>query len=131
MKGDWYQWHQRFAQAVDMYEEAWRSVAGDPGAENWRLANFANPRELPTGRVFQPGRIPVRLYYGTDVHVRFGVTRLGVARDIEILAPDRSDNQPAVTRGYKYVRSMRFRPRLEDGEVVATESVERIYNLRY
>lgn len=131
MKADWYQWHQRFAQAVDMYEAAWAAVEGDPDAKNWRLANLNNPLELPVGRVFQPGRIPVRLYYGTDVHVRFAVSRLGEARDIEILAPDRTDNQPAVTRGYKYLRSMRFRPRLEDGTVVATESVERIYNLRY
>jgi tetratricopeptide (TPR) repeat protein len=131
MKGDWYQWHQRFAQAVDMYEAAWDVVEDEPDAVNWRLANFQNPRELPAGRVFQPGRIPVRLYYDTDVHVRFAVSRIGLARDIEILAPDRTDNQPAVTRGYKYLRSMRFRPRLEDGEVVATESVERIYNLRY
>ncbi len=131
MKGDWYQWHQRFAQAVDMYEAAWDAVEGDPGAGNWRRANFQNPRELPAGRVFQPGRMPVRLYYDADVHVRFAVSRIGLARDIEILAPDRTDNQSAVTRGYKYLRSMRFRPRLEDGEVVATESVERIYNLRY
>ncbi len=131
MKGDWYQWHHRLAQAVTMYEAAWAAVEGQPDAQRWRRANFDNPRELPAGQVFQPGRIPLRLYYGTDVHVRFAVTRLGEAQDIEILAPDRADNQPAVTQGYKYLRSMRFRPRLEAGVVVATESVERIYNLRY
>ncbi len=131
MRGDWYQWHRGYVRAAEFYENAWRVVEGDPDAENWRLANFDNPRELPAGRVFQPGRIPVRLYNGTDVHVRFAVSRLGVAQDIEVLAPDRTDNQSAVIRGYKYLRSMRFRPRLEDGEVVATDSVERIYNLLY
>lgn len=131
MRGDWYQWHRGFVQAAELYEDAWELVEGEPGAEDWRVANFDNPLELPVSSVFQPGRIPVRLYNGTDVHIRFAVSRMGEAEDIEVLAPDRTDNQSAVIQGYKYLRSMRFRPRLEDGEVVATDSIERVYNLLY
>ncbi len=130
-KGDWYQWHRRFAQAIRMYQEAWERVAGHSNADNWRRATFGNPLELPSEVVFQPGRMPLRLYHGAEVHARFAVSRHGEAEDIEILAPDRADNQPAVTRGYKYLRDMRFRPKLEAGDVVAAESVERIYSIRY
>ncbi|MDJ0877904.1 MAG: tetratricopeptide repeat protein, partial [Halieaceae bacterium] len=131
MKGDWYQWHRRYAQAIRLYREAWNHVEGQPDAEQWRAATFSNPLELPSETVFQPGRMPLRLYHGAEVQARFAVTRHGEAHDIEILSPDRSDNQPAVTRGYKYLRDMRFRPRLKDGVVVTAAAIERTYNIRY
>ncbi len=130
-KGDWYQWHRRYAQAIRMYRDAWNTVEAHPDAGSWREANFGRPLELPSEVVFQPGRMPVRLYHDAEVHVRFVVTRHGEAHDIEILSPDRADNQPAVTRGYKYLRDMRFRPRLEDGAVVTAAAIERTYNIRY
>jgi tetratricopeptide (TPR) repeat protein len=130
-QGDWYQWHRRYAQAIRLYRSAWNAMDGQPGAESWRTANFSNPLELPSEVVFQPGRMPLRLYHDAEVHARFAVTRHGEAHDIEILSPDRTDNQPAVTRGYKYLRDMRFRPRLEDGVVVTAAPIERTYNIRY
>lgn len=130
-RGDWYQWHRLYAQAINMYRDAWQAMEGEPDADDWRRANFSNPLELPSEVVFQPGRMPLRLYHDAEVHARFEVTRHGEAHDIEILSPDRDDNQPAVTRGYKYLRDMRFRPRLEGGVVVTAASIERTYNIRY
>ncbi len=131
MKADWYQWYRRYAQAINAYQEAWEHVEGKPNADNWRRATFGNPLELPSQVVFQPGIMPIRLYNVAEVHVKFMVSRHGEAEDIEIIAPDREDNQPAVTRGYNYLRDLRFRPRVEDGLVVAADSVERIYSIRY
>jgi hypothetical protein len=129
--GDWYQWHRRYAQAIRAYEEAWEMMAAQPDGREWSKATFSVPLELPSQVIFQPGRMPLRLYHAAEVRARFAVTRHGEAQDIEILAPDRQENQPAVTRGFKYLRDMRFRPRLEGGEVVASGAVERIYNIRY
>ncbi len=130
-QGDWYQWHRRYAQAIRLYRSAWEAMSGQPDADNWRQAHFSNPLELPSEVVFQPGRMPLRLYHGAEVRARFAVTRHGEAHDIEILSPDRADDQPAVTRGYKYLRDMRFRPRLEEGAVVTAAPIERTYSIRY
>jgi tetratricopeptide (TPR) repeat protein len=130
-KGDWYQWHRRYAQAIRTYREAWAYMEGKPDVSGWRRSTFGSPLELPSEVVFQPGRMPLRLYHDAEVRARFMVSRHGTAEEIEILSPGRDENQPAVTRGYKYLRDMRFRPKLEDGVVVAVDAVERIYNIRY
>jgi tetratricopeptide (TPR) repeat protein len=129
--GDWYQWHRRYAQAISAYEDAWAMMADQPDGEQWLKATFSVPLELPSQVIFQPGRMPLRLYHAAEVRARFVVSRHGEAEEIEILSPGSEENQPAVTRGFKYLRDMRFRPRLEGGEVVASGGVERIYNIRY
>lgn len=129
--GDWYLWYRRYALAIRSYEEAWAIMAEEPAGSEWLRANFAVPRELPTEVVFQPGLMPLRLYNDAEVHARFQVSRHGEAKNIEILSPSSESNQPAVTRGFKYLRDMRFRPRLKDGEVVATQEFERVYGIRY
>ena len=129
--GDWYQWHRRYALAIDAYEEAWTLMSEQPDGEEWLNATFSVPLELPSAVIFQPGRMPLRLYHAAEVKARFAVSRRGEAKGIEILSPDSEENQPAVTRGFKYLRDMRFRPRLKDGVVVASGELERVYNIRY
>jgi hypothetical protein len=103
----------------------------EPDGGKWLQTSFDDPLELPSQIVFQPGRMPLRMNHAAQVTARFVVSRHGEAKHIEILSPQKEDNQPAVTRGYKYLRDMRFRPRLMDGVVVAAENVERTYNIRY
>jgi tetratricopeptide (TPR) repeat protein len=128
---DWFQWHRYYAQAIRAYSLAWKMMAEEPGGADWLQANFESPLELPSQIVFQPGRMPLRLNNSAQVTARFAVSRHGKAEDIDILSPQKDDNQPAVTRGYKYLRDMRFRPRLLNGEVVAAKDLERTYNIRY
>jgi hypothetical protein len=130
-RGDWYQWNRQFALAIAAYENAWAMMANQPGADAWHNANFGTPQELPRQPLFKPGLIPVRLYDTGMLHARFDVTRRGEAKGIDIMSPSAEENQPAVTRGYQFVRNMRFRPRLADGKVVASDDVERIYSIRY
>ena len=129
--GDWYQWHRRYAQAFGAYGSVWEIMAGQKGGVEWLQSTFGDPIELPSEIVFQPGRMPLRLTHAMQVTAAFSVSRHGEAKDIEILSPLPKENQPAVTRGYKYLRDMRFRPRLSDGEIVAATDVERTYNIRY
>jgi len=128
---DWYQWHRRYAQAIRTYGEAWERMASGGDADNWLLDNFDEPLELPSQVVFQPGRMELRFTNVAQVTARFEVSTHGEAKGIEILSPMPEDNQPAVIRGNKYLRDMRFRPRLAEGRVVATEDVERTYSIRY
>lgn len=128
---DWFQWHRYYAQAIRTYGVAWKMMEAAPGGADWLQTNLDSPLELPAQIVFQPGRMPLRMNNSAQVTARFVVSRHGEARDIAILSPQKDDNQPAVTRGYKYLRDMRFRPRLMNGEVVAAKDLERTYNIRY
>jgi tetratricopeptide (TPR) repeat protein len=128
---DWFQWHRYYAQAIQAYGLAWKMMEEAPGGADWLQANFGSPLELPSQIVFQPGRMPLRMNNSAQVTARFAVSRHGKAQDIDILSPQKDDNQPAVTRGYKYLRDMRFRPLLMNGEVVAAKDLERTYNIRY
>ena len=130
-QADWFQWHRHYAQAISAYGVAWKIMAEQPGGSGWLQASFENPLELPSQIVFQPGRMPLRMNNSAQVTARFAVSRHGEAKDIEILSPQKADNQPAVTRGYKYLRDMRFRPRVHNGEVVAAKDQERTYSIRY
>ena len=104
---------------------------GELDGAGWLQATFGDPLELPSQIVFQPGRMPLRMTHAVQVTALFEVSRHGEAKDIKILSPKPEENQPAVTRGYKYLRDMRFRPRLRDGEIVAATDLERTYNIRY
>lgn len=128
---DWYQWHRRYAQAIPAYGVAWQIMAGQPDGASWLQDTFDDPLELPPQIVFQPGRLPLRLTNAAQVKARFVVSTHGEAKGIEITSPTSEENQPAVTRGYKYLRDLRFRPRLVEGEVVAAEDVERTYSIIY
>lgn len=128
---DWYQWHRRYAQAIRAYNQAWQMMAGEPDAASWTQATFEDPIELPVPIVFQPGRIPLRTNNEARVVARFEISRHGEAKKIEILYPHEKEDQPAITRGYKYLRDMRFRPRFENGEAVAAKDIERTYNIHY
>lgn len=129
--GDWYQWHRRFAQAIKSYEEAWAMMEEQPGGADWLRATFSKPLELPSQVIFQPGRMPLRLYNDAEIRARFMVSRHGQAEDIEILSPDSDENRSAVIRFLSYLRYLRFRPVLENGAVVATSGFERTYSIRF
>jgi hypothetical protein len=126
LQADWYQWHRRYAQALPLYEQAWRQ-----GGEAWRTSTFDAPLELPAQIVFQPGRLPLKTSHEADVRLRFDVTRQGKATDIDLLDTGERASESAVVRSYKFLRDMRFRPRIEAGKAVDTTGLERAYHIRY
>lgn len=128
---DWYQWHRRYAPAINHYEEAW-SVADDSAeTKEWLQSTFADPLELPRDTVFSPGAVPLGTLNDAVVQMRFDVSRHGEAKDIKILSEETRDTQAGITRAYHYLRNLRFRPRLREGEVVRAEDIERSYFIRY
>jgi len=128
---DWYQWHHFYAEALQTYREAWDMMVGETGGANWLQTAFGEPLELPQQIVFYPGRISIQAKSTAQVTVQFEVNRLGEAKDIEVVYPSAEEHQPAVTRAYKYLRDMRFRPRFVNGKAVTTQALERNYTIHY
>ena len=124
---DWYQWNRRYAKAIRYYEEAW--ALSDDAA--WREQVFQEPLELPRDTVFTPGVMPLGTLNKAEVALRFDVSRHGEAKDITILSEENRETQSGITRAYHYLRNVRFRPRLLDGQVVRAENVERTYQVKY
>lgn len=129
--GDWYQWHHRYALAQNAYAQAWEMMAAERDVENWQRQTFGAPLELPREVVFQPGRLAIPVPNADEVKVRFSVSRHGKARDIEVILPTEGQNEDTVNRGYRFLRDIRFRPSLVDGEAVTSIDVERSYLIRY
>ncbi|MFK7830011.1 MAG: hypothetical protein AB8B57_09550 [Congregibacter sp.] len=131
-RADWYQWHRRYAAAIRLYEEAWAIMEGEDGAAPWLQATLGTPLELPQGTVFNPGFVPLGTPNNAEVNVGFQVSRHGAATNIEILTEKIDDaTQSAANRAYHYLRNMRFRPRLENGKVVASAPIQLAYQIRY
>ena len=99
--------------------------------KKWQRQRLWSPLELPKDTVFNPGVVPLDTPNKAEISVRFDVSRHGEAKDIEFLTPRSEDNQIAITRAYHYLKNVRFRPRIEAGEVVHTSGVERTYQIRY
>lgn len=129
--GDWYQWHHRYAIAQNTYRAAWEVMAGEAEAEAWQRRTFGVPLELPREVVFQPGRLAIPVPHTHEVQLRFSVSTHGEARDIEVLRPDAAQDADTVNRGHRFLRDIRFRPRMAQGDVVASNLVERSYVIRY
>lgn len=129
--GDWYQWHRKYARAVQHYEQAWRVAQSSSDSDAWYQASFGEPIELPADVIFNPGSVPLQTLNTATVKLRFSVNRHGEAKDITVLTPETSETQVAITRGYHYLRNIRFRPRLQEGLVVAAQDLERTYHIRY
>ncbi|MGI9288284.1 MAG: hypothetical protein ACR2P1_23060, partial [Pseudomonadales bacterium] len=130
--GDWYTWFYQSALAKRSYQEAYKIMTEEENGGAWLADKFGEPRELPATAVFQPGVIaPQTSYKDIDVHLRFGVSRLGKARRIEILSPSKEENTNATIRAYKMLRDTRFRPAMRKGELVAAKDLERHYKIAY
>jgi hypothetical protein len=129
---DWHQWHRRYAPAVRIYKETWAMRTAEGGAEAWLTKTFEEPLELPVETVFNPGAVPLGTTNLAEVDIDFAVSRHGEAVDISIATDATGENaKSAINRGYRYLRSVRFRPRLEEGRVVAASDMHRTYKIRY
>lgn len=128
---DWYQWDRRYAHAIPEYEAAWQIMEKTADAAEWLDKELGQPLELPKETIFNPGPIPLDTLNAAEVSVRFDVNRHGEAKSIKMLTPRSRDNQSAITRTYHYLRNVRFRPRVADGQVVKSEAMQRTYKVRY
>lgn len=126
-KGDWYRWHNKRHSARRSYREAYELLGGVADAEALRNELFAAPTELPANLTYRPDiQLEEREPRGR-ARVRYTVTRSGRLENLEILEITPEEDRGARIVLSRLLRSMVFRPRLENGEAVETEGVERAY----
>lgn len=128
---DWYQWNERYADALPVYKEVWEFMSTEDQGEDWQATSLLHPLELPKETVFNLGPVPIDHMNTGEVSLRFDVSRHGKARNIEVLTPRSRETVGLVSQAYQRLKNVRFRPRVLNGEVVATENIERTYTIRY
>jgi hypothetical protein len=129
--GDWHLWCDQKAPALASYRRAWSVYAGDGDPATAPADLFPAPVALPAGDVFFVDGVVAQAERPGRARVSFDVSRLGGARQVEVL-----EVEPAASRGaraaiYRMLRQMRFRPVLRDGEPVDAGRVSRVYRFDY
>lgn len=123
--GDWYLWYGSSKRAAPHYRDSWNQLA-ELGELDLQRDWYAVPVELPAGNIMWVPPSPQDDESDALVIARFDVDARGRARnvDTEPLDPDDEAQGFRLTR---LLRDSRFRPRLEAGEIVATEGLVREY----
>lgn len=137
--GDWYTvFSNDHERATEYYREAW-SVLREGEGEEPAAAAFAEPKRLAYQRSPLPPRgetATITLESNPEeqvgfVLVEYTVTKDGLAEDVQIVEtspPGWVRQERAVLRS---MRTARFRPRLEEGEPVATPGIKIKHEFRY
>jgi len=137
--GDWYTvFSQDRDRGMDYYREAW-SVLRDGEGEGPAAEAFAQPKRLAYSRSPAPPRnntanLSLELKPEEQlgfVLVEYTVTPDGQAQDVQIIEtspPGWVGQERAVLRS---MRTARFRPRMEEGEPVATSGIQVKHEFRY
>ncbi|RLQ22158.1 hypothetical protein DWB85_09500 [Seongchinamella sediminis] len=129
--GDWYMWWQEESRALQHYRKAWELLAANAGSGAQGNTFFDRPVELPDTRVFlSDGSVPTENAQA-KARVMFTVSRLGEARDIEILEQEPPEDMGARVVLHRLLRDVRFRPVIRDGEAVAWTGLRRDYSYQY
>ncbi len=125
--GDWYLLFDRRQASRDAYERAWTLVSEQaPGKLEEafgavqvlpRFTSFSDQR-----RYAADGGLRGAMQRG-HVDVKLRVSRYGRADDVEVIGGDPVTIEEVESRLSRNLRSMRLRPRLQEGELVDTEDV--------
>jgi hypothetical protein len=123
--GDWYQARNRPADAVEHYRRAWQAcAAGDEVARRSCQGWFESPVLLAYIPPESAGRLsgqPRDQVVEQHIEVQLVVTSLGRAADVKDVAGEAPERR--VRETIEAARSARYRPRIVDGEPVATSGV--------
>lgn len=123
--GDWYLLFNRRMTAGETYEIAYAKLK-ESGMQPEDIDSlFSTPRSLPALRP------PIEHREEEDnspyVIARFDVSKNGQARNIEIIESNLPENKLLIRQAKRTIAATRFRPKIEDGQPVATAGV----NIKY
>ena len=130
--GDWDLLFDRRDAANKTYAQACAQLATSGMAKAEIDQLFAQPRSLPALPGPQPGtgEPAQQAMGGTYVLARFDVPPSGRPTNIEIIEANPVDNKVMLRRARQRIRATRFRPRLEDGQPIATTNVSIRYEFQ-
>lgn len=111
--------------AGDMYLEAWQLLADDPVQEQLRYELFARPKRLLPEVPIQPVlyRHPVEVEKGNElfVEIQYDIREDGKVRNAVVIEGNVPNSDRKLMRDF--VSTMRFRPRIVDGQLARTEGM--------
>jgi len=122
------------SRAGDMYLEAWQLLADDPVQEELRYELFARPKRLLPEVPIQPVlfRHPVGVEDGNElfVDIQYDIREDGKVRNAVVIEGNVPNSDRKLMRDF--VSTMRFRPRIVDGQLTRTEgmSLRQNYQIR-
>lgn len=130
--GDWELLFDRRDAANETYAQACAQLAASGMARAEIDQLFAQPRSLPALQGSLPDtREPAQQdSIGNYVLARFDVSPTGRPSNIEIMEANPADNKVMQRRARQRIRATRFRPRLEDGQPIATTNVSIRYDFQ-
>lgn len=121
------------SRAGDRYLEAWQLLADDPVQEELRYELFARPRRLLPEVPILPVlyRHPVGVEKGDElfVDIEYDIREDGRVRNAAVTDGNVSNSDRKLMRDF--VSTMRFRPRLVDGQLIKTEGMSLHQNYRF
>lgn len=127
--GDWATVAGDAAAARNYYVDAWNALDGDPDVDVRAL--FAKPQMLdfvaPISNVDRQERR--RPYTWAAIVLEFDVSAAGLPSDVQVVTRD-AETATLQGRYSRRVRETHFRPRLVDGEPVATTNVRSTHYVR-
>lgn len=128
--GDWYLMFDRRSAARETYATAYSKLQ-ESGIQKVEINKlFAQPHSLPALQLptdYQATQDDNNSSNGGYVIAKFDVSKNGWAKNIEIVESSPADDIPLRRRAKDSIRTTRFRPRLENGQPVATAGV----NIKY
>jgi tetratricopeptide (TPR) repeat protein len=122
--GDWYQVRQQPDRALPYYRQAWQAVGATPDGGKLRESLFGGPVLLQYDAPGSWNRLATRPADEVElrvVEVELSVTAQGLPRDARIVGVDAE--QRLASQALRAAASAIYRPRLVDGEPVATAGV--------
>lgn len=128
--GDWYLLFDRRKSAMEAYANAFTKLQESGMQEQDINDLFGHPRSLPALQMpmeFQAQQAASSSENDEYVIARFDVSKTGLASNIEIVEARPADNAILMRHAKASIRATRFRPRLENGQPVATTGV----NIKY
>jgi tetratricopeptide (TPR) repeat protein len=122
--GDWHMLKGREGTGIGKYQEAYRLLAAAGGRESLIQELFGAPKTLPSLRLSVPSvdeQLEAASAQAPYVVVAAEVSDRGRARKIRIVEESDPGNKGALRAAREKIKGSTFRPRLVDGEPVATE----------
>jgi tetratricopeptide (TPR) repeat protein len=113
------------ARSSQLYLDAWNLLAEDDAHEDLRYELFGRPLRLVPEVPVQPVlfRHPVEVEKGTElfVDVQYDIRKDGRVRNAKVVDGNVPNGDRKLMRDF--VSTMRFRPRIQDGELLSTEGM--------
>lgn len=128
--GDWNLWYNKRTTAIKQYKEAYQMLLGLEGAEQHIQRLFSVPVRLPTIKTAESELLRRKKHKKDDsgyFQVSYNVSKSGKLFKLKIIEAQPEGKSRRRSKIIRELKSSRFRPRIDNGEVATTENIVEKY----